>query len=109
MSDYAEDGQGRMSQVHHGEKMLHGLLDNLATPSVRVGKKIFFINELLQQKSREYFIPKKFFQAQVSANHDTDILSLGYVVTRTPVGPFLAVLCLSSLTVWCHDTGRFHS
>ncbi|KAG2097248.1 uncharacterized protein F5147DRAFT_747487 [Suillus discolor] len=84
--DYPEDGQGRMSQIHHGEKMLHGLPDNLATPSVHVDGNIFFVDELLQQMSKDYFIPKKFFQAQVSADHDAEILSLGHSVTWTEEG-----------------------
>jgi hypothetical protein len=88
MRDYPEEGQGRMSQIHHGEKMLHGLPDNLATPSVRVDGNIFFVNELLQQVSKDYFIPKKFFQAQVSADYDAEILSLGHFVTRTEVRSF---------------------
>lgn len=88
MRDYPEEGQGRMSQIHHGEKMLHGLPDDLATPTVRVGGSIFFVNELLQQVSKDYFIPKKFFQAQVSADRDAEILSLGHFVTRTEVSSF---------------------
>jgi hypothetical protein len=89
MWDYPEEGQGRMSQIHHGEKMLHGLPDNLAMPSVRVGRSIFFVNKLLQQVSKDYFIPKKFFQVQVSADHDVEILSLGHFVTWTEVSSLL--------------------
>ncbi|KAG1720472.1 hypothetical protein EDB19DRAFT_1917940 [Suillus lakei] len=66
--------------------MLHDLPDNLATPSVRVDRNIFFVNELLQQASKDYFIPKKFFQVQVSSDHDADILSLGHFITQTEEG-----------------------
>jgi hypothetical protein len=62
MQDYPEDGQGSMSQAHHGKKMLD-LPEGLAVPSVRVNKKIYFTGELLQQSSRSYFIPQQFFQA----------------------------------------------
>jgi hypothetical protein len=88
MRDYPKDGQGRMSQIHHGEKMLHGLPDNLAMPSVHVDRNIFFVDELLQQTSKDYFIPKKFFQARVSADHNAEILSLGHSVTWTEVRSF---------------------
>jgi hypothetical protein len=68
MQDYPEDGQGRMSQVHHGFKMLEGLPDHLAPPCVHVEHNIFFVDELLQQASKQYFIPKKFFQAKLGPN-----------------------------------------
>ncbi|KIJ11470.1 hypothetical protein PAXINDRAFT_84506, partial [Paxillus involutus ATCC 200175] len=88
MQDYPEDGQGRMSQVHHGNKMLEGLPDDLAPPCVHVGGSIFFVNELLQQTTRGYFIPKKFFQArlQSSKSADAEVLALGHKVSLTGEG-----------------------
>ncbi|KAI6004294.1 hypothetical protein EDD15DRAFT_2459301 [Pisolithus albus] len=37
MQEYPEDGQGHMSQVHHGSKMLEDLPDGLALKSLMVG------------------------------------------------------------------------
>ncbi|KAH7903914.1 hypothetical protein BJ138DRAFT_1019864, partial [Hygrophoropsis aurantiaca] len=86
MQDYPEEGSGRMSQVHHGNKMLHGLPDHLAPPTVRVGDNIYFVDELLQQSSREYFILKKFFQAKLMIDNDIQVLALGHIVSRTDAG-----------------------
>lgn len=85
MQDYPEDGQGRMSQVQHGSKMLVGLPDNLALPSVRVDGKVFFVNELLQQDTKGYFIPTRLFQAQVGPTPESEVLSLEYRVSQTDV------------------------
>lgn len=85
MQDYPEDGQGRMSQVHHGNKMLEGLPDNLAPPCVRVNQDIFFVDELLQQVSKQYFIPKKFFQAKLGGTPAPQLLALGHKVSQTDV------------------------
>ncbi|KIJ68889.1 hypothetical protein HYDPIDRAFT_122720 [Hydnomerulius pinastri MD-312] len=86
MQDYPEDGQGQMSQVHHGHKMLEGLPDDLAPPCVCVGTNIFFVNELLQRSTKDYFIPKKFFQAKLDGALEADILALGHGVSRTDMG-----------------------
>ena len=85
MQDYPEDGQGRMSQVQHGSKMLVGLPDDLAPPSVWVDGKIFFVNQLLQQSTKGYFIPTKLFQARVSPTPGTQVLSLGHRVSQTDI------------------------
>ncbi|KAL4065522.1 hypothetical protein V8B97DRAFT_2025781 [Scleroderma yunnanense] len=74
MQDYSEDGQGHMSQVHHGQKMLEELPDGLAPPSVCVNHDIYFVNELLQQSSKQYFIPKR------------QVLALGHKVSWIEVG-----------------------
>ncbi|KIJ12956.1 hypothetical protein PAXINDRAFT_14320 [Paxillus involutus ATCC 200175] len=87
MQDYPEDGQGRMSQVHHGNKMLEGLPDDLAPPCVRVDGSIYFVNKLVQQQGNQYFIPKKFFQARLSSpSAEATVLSLGYKVQQTGEG-----------------------
>ncbi|KAF9237455.1 hypothetical protein BU15DRAFT_48704 [Melanogaster broomeanus] len=86
MQDYPEDGQGRMSQVHHGEKMLEDLPNNLAPPCVAVGINIFFVNELLQRSTKGYFIPKKFFQAKLGGTPEAEVLAAGHGVSRTEEG-----------------------
>ncbi|KIJ12442.1 hypothetical protein PAXINDRAFT_14766 [Paxillus involutus ATCC 200175] len=87
MQDYPEDGQGRMSQVHHGNKMLEGLPDDLAPPCVRVDGSIYFVNELVQQQGNQYFIPKKFFQARLSSpSAEATVLSLGHKVQQMGEG-----------------------
>ncbi|KAI6003233.1 hypothetical protein F5J12DRAFT_906211 [Pisolithus orientalis] len=86
MQDYPEDGQGWMSQVHHGEKMLEGLPNILSPPCVTVGINIFFINELLQCSMKDYFIPKKFFQAKFSGTPEAEVLAPGHGVSQTEEG-----------------------
>lgn len=63
MQDYPKHGQGQMSQVQHGSKILTGLLDTLAPPAAHINGKVYFVNKLLQQSTEGYFIPTKFFQA----------------------------------------------
>ncbi|KAH7905869.1 hypothetical protein BJ138DRAFT_1094753 [Hygrophoropsis aurantiaca] len=89
MQDYPEDGQGRMSQVHHGNKMLEGLPEDLAPPSVRVNRDVFFVNELLQQNTNQYFIPKKFFQArlQSSKSAEAELLALDSSASHAKLMP----------------------
>ncbi|KAG1762178.1 hypothetical protein EDD22DRAFT_743588, partial [Suillus occidentalis] len=58
MQDYPEDGRKGMSQVFNGKKML---LNLPSPPAARVEGKVFFINELLQDTSGDYFIPERFF------------------------------------------------
>ncbi|KAF9229197.1 hypothetical protein BS17DRAFT_689609, partial [Gyrodon lividus] len=85
MQDYSEDGQGWMSQVHHGSKMLKGLPDKLAPPCVCVGTEVFFVNELLQCSSKDYFIPKKFFQAKLGGAPEAKVLALGHGIPKTEI------------------------
>ncbi|EGO30400.1 hypothetical protein SERLADRAFT_404585 [Serpula lacrymans var. lacrymans S7.9] len=63
MQDYPEEGDGSMSQVHHGTKMLHDLPFSLVAPFILINGKIYFVDELLQQSNGAYFIPKKIFQS----------------------------------------------
>ena len=58
MQDYPQDGGLGMSQVFNGQKMLS---EFQSPPAVWVDGKIFFINELLQEDSENYFIPEHFF------------------------------------------------
>ena len=98
MQDYPEDGQGHMSQVHHGQKMLEELPDGLAPPSVRVNHDIYLVNELLQQSSKQYFIPKKFFQAKLGPTSETEVLALGHKVSWTEVS-YLTYLLVRALNI----------
>ncbi|KIK74857.1 hypothetical protein PAXRUDRAFT_19475 [Paxillus rubicundulus Ve08.2h10] len=86
MQDYPEDGQGQMSQVHHGSKMLEGLPDDLAPPCVCAVANVFFVNKLLQHSSKDYFIPKKFFQVKLGGVSEAEVLALGHSVSKTEVG-----------------------
>ena len=61
--------------------MLEGLPRGLAPPCVWVNHGIFFVDELLQQESKQYFIPKKFFQAKLGPTSETEVLTLGHKVT----------------------------
>ncbi|KAL6300162.1 hypothetical protein BKA93DRAFT_692189, partial [Sparassis latifolia] len=64
MEDYPIDGKGEMSQVFHAEKMLLGMPAELVAPTVRVDSEIYFVNELLQLSSNDYFIPERYFAAR---------------------------------------------
>ncbi|KAI9571213.1 hypothetical protein HD554DRAFT_1998148, partial [Boletus coccyginus] len=86
MQEYPEDGQGRMSQVHHGIKMLDDLPDTLAPPCVRVDYGIYFVNELLQQSTGQFFVPKKFFQARMQESSEPTVLALGHKASKTVEG-----------------------
>lgn len=74
-----------MSQVHHGSKMLNDLPDDLAPPCVCVDRSVYFVHELLQQATGQYFIPKKFFQAQALTQEEPSLLALGHQVSKTAV------------------------
>jgi hypothetical protein len=58
IQNYPEDGGDRMLQVFNGTKML---LDLPSLPAVRIDGTIYFINELLQESSKGYFILECFF------------------------------------------------
>ncbi|KAI9457277.1 hypothetical protein HD554DRAFT_2177757 [Boletus coccyginus] len=58
MQDYPDNGGPSMLQVFNGTKMM---FDGPAFPAVFVGGKIYFVDELLQECSGHYFIPKCFF------------------------------------------------
>lgn len=64
MQDYPDDGGPSMSQVFNGTKMM---FDGPASPAVRVDGKIYFVDELLQERSGHYFIPKRFFYGSYPA------------------------------------------
>ncbi|KAG2064483.1 hypothetical protein BDR04DRAFT_1162485 [Suillus decipiens] len=92
MQDYPEDGGDGMSQVFNGTKML---LDLPSPPAVRVDGTIYFINELLQESSKGYFIPEHFFlgscpptdEVEPGAQSNVKIqYGLGRAVQRTDAG-----------------------
>ena len=70
--------------------MLEDLPDGLAPPCVRVDCAVYFINELLQQSTGQYFLPKRFFQARMSrkkGSMEHTIFALGHKVSKTSVRP----------------------
>jgi hypothetical protein len=104
MQDYPEDGGKGMSQVFNGKKML---LDLPSPPAARVEGKVFFVNELLQDTSGDYFIPEHFFLSSSSVDDDVEhceksdakiLYALGRAVQRTDVRDrrFLCVLTLTT-------------
>jgi hypothetical protein len=91
MQDYPEDGGIGMSQVFNGKKML---FDLPSPPAVRVDRTVYFTDELLQESSGGYFIPKRFFLAAADTPIDTTksceqsekvLYALGRAVERTEV------------------------
>ncbi|KAI9569762.1 hypothetical protein HD554DRAFT_1992377, partial [Boletus coccyginus] len=109
MQEYPEDGQGRMSQVHHGIKMLDDLPDTLAPPCVRVDYGIYFVNELLQQSTGQFFVPKKFFQARMTQGFKDRGLFLLRMVPRIEgyaVDPEMIVVEISTFIRTFEDLQR---
>ncbi|OBZ74395.1 hypothetical protein A0H81_05238 [Grifola frondosa] len=92
MCDYPVDGEGGMSQVWNGMKMLFDLPPDMGTPSVRVDKELYFLGELLQLDSEEYFIPTRFFYARSQPESDAafnlsrELYALGHSVARSDNG-----------------------
>ncbi len=62
MQDYAIDDEGGMLQLHHEQKLTTALSGSITSPATQVGNTIYFVDELLQLKSRSYFTPEQFFQ-----------------------------------------------
>ncbi|KAG1753908.1 uncharacterized protein EDB91DRAFT_1043935, partial [Suillus paluster] len=92
MHDYPEDGGNGMSQIFNGRKML---LDLPSPPAARVDGKVFFVDEILQECSGDYFVPERFFLGSSSVNDsiergeksDTKVLyALGRAIQRTDDG-----------------------
>ncbi|KAF8428888.1 hypothetical protein L210DRAFT_3327899, partial [Boletus edulis BED1] len=112
MQEYPEDGQGCMSQVHHGSKMLNDLPDDLAPPCVRVDRSIYFVHELLQRSMGRYFIPKKFFRARTSTQEEPSLLALGHEVSKTEEGfavdPEMVIVLASTFVNTFVDLQRQH-
>ncbi|KAG1873405.1 hypothetical protein C8R48DRAFT_594331, partial [Suillus tomentosus] len=86
MQDYPEDGGKGMSEVFNGEKMLFELP---SPPAAKVDGEIYFVNELLQDSSGDYFLPQRFFFASYGSSSDTAdklLHALGRAVQRTEDG-----------------------
>ncbi|KAG2125254.1 hypothetical protein BD769DRAFT_1388530 [Suillus cothurnatus] len=86
MQDYPEDGGKGMSQVFNGEKML---LELPLPPADRVDGEIYFVDELLQDASEDYFVPEHFFLALYMSTSDTadkQLYVLGRAVQQTEDG-----------------------
>ncbi|KAI5995587.1 hypothetical protein EDD15DRAFT_2134054, partial [Pisolithus albus] len=91
MQDFPEDGGKGMSQVFHGEKLLHELP---SPPAVRVDGTIYFVDELLQECSGDYFFPERFFLAAPEVVggdiegllQTKDVYALGRTAKRTEAG-----------------------
>ncbi|KAG6376771.1 hypothetical protein JVT61DRAFT_1795 [Boletus reticuloceps] len=67
----AMDGQGHMSQVHHGTKMLEDLPEDLTPPCAHIDHSVYFVNELLQQSME---------------GEEPALLALGHQVLKTEEG-----------------------
>ncbi|KAG2146590.1 uncharacterized protein EDB93DRAFT_1085956 [Suillus bovinus] len=83
MQDYPEDGGKEMSQVFNREKML---FERPSPPAAKVNGEIYFVNELLQDASGDYFIPECFFLVLYTStgdNSDKQLYALGHTVQRT--------------------------
>ena len=81
-----------MNQVFNAQKMLVDIPSEMATQTVRVDGELFYVNELLQQKSGHYFIPERFFHIKdkdqgpnVGALREDDLFALGYKVEHSEV------------------------
>lgn len=98
MKDFPESGEGGMSEVHHGRKMLLESPQGIATPAVRVRGRIFFVDELLRCVGGMYFIPERFFsqkhpRTKQSSNpaggvEKTKLMALGRVARKAEVSWF---------------------
>ncbi|EGN93622.1 hypothetical protein SERLA73DRAFT_78499 [Serpula lacrymans var. lacrymans S7.3] len=98
MQDYPEEGDGSMSQAHHGTKMLHDLPPSLAAPSILINGKIYSVDELLQQSNGAYFIPKKIFQSQDQLGI-VETLAIGHSVVPSEAGFIVDPECIIAPTL----------
>ncbi|KAI0694535.1 hypothetical protein BC835DRAFT_1274457 [Cytidiella melzeri] len=69
MQDYPQNGEGRMSQMWHGEKMV---LEAPPAPAARVRNRIYFVDELVYCTDNSYFIPERFV-LEASQQGDSDV------------------------------------
>ncbi|EIW76342.1 hypothetical protein CONPUDRAFT_158364 [Coniophora puteana RWD-64-598 SS2] len=86
MQDYPEDGPESISEVFHGLKML---VERPSPPAVRWNKSVYFVDELLQLKSGNYFIPSRYFYGSPESSEgvrERKLLALGLPVRYTAAG-----------------------
>lgn len=91
---YPEDGQGRLAEVWHGNKMLHNVPDALLLPTLRHNQKIYWVNKLVKRADGLWFIPKRWI------TRNGHPFAVGHHVRSTEVG-FLMVESYLSLTSDC--------
>lgn len=56
---YPEDGEGKLQEVWHGEKMLRDVPDDVLTPTLRFNGTIYWVDELVKRSKNRWFIPKR--------------------------------------------------
>ncbi|KAF7982629.1 hypothetical protein HWV62_27053 [Athelia sp. TMB] len=56
---YPEDGEGRMGEVWHGDKMLHDVPDSMLSPTYKHDGTIYWVDELVKRSEGLWFIPKR--------------------------------------------------
>lgn len=92
MQDYPIECGGAMGEVFNAQKMILDIPSEIATQTVRVDGELFYLNELLQRKSGDYFIPERFFFAKLSdqdpsvAVRHEELYALGRKVQSSEVG-----------------------
>ena len=69
-----------MSQAWHGYKMVHDVSDSVLTPFLKVGKSIYYVNELVRRK-KDYFIPLRW----ITYGRSKELCAIGYCATESPV------------------------
>ncbi|KAF8694557.1 hypothetical protein RHS03_08166, partial [Rhizoctonia solani] len=70
-----------MSQAWHGFKMVHEVSDSVLTPFLRVGDRIYYVNELVRRKN-DFFIPLRW----ITRGHLKELYVIGYHVIQLPSG-----------------------
>ncbi|KAF7980223.1 hypothetical protein HWV62_39337 [Athelia sp. TMB] len=58
---YPEDAEGKLTEAWHGDKLLRDVPDNMMSPTLRHGQKIYWVDELVQRSSGRWFLPKRWF------------------------------------------------
>lgn len=61
MKFYPDWPTSGVSQAWHGRKVLQEVADELLTPMVKYGGRIFYIGELVKRGPEHWFIPKRWF------------------------------------------------
>jgi hypothetical protein len=59
MTFYPHYENDYMSQTWHGTKMVKDISDDLLSPTLRYNGHIYWVNEVVQRVSGNYFIPKR--------------------------------------------------
>ncbi|KAF8214703.1 hypothetical protein K438DRAFT_2138088 [Mycena galopus ATCC 62051] len=81
---YPEDGENKLGQVWHGDKMLRDIPDHLLSPTIRHKGVIYYVNELVKRTEDRWFLPKRWLTRTVKNN--TMMLASGYHVLDTDDG-----------------------